>query len=402
MKKISIQKLLIATLTAFLTHTAATAEEKGATPETPSRQSTMIILDGSNSMWGQLQGINKIVTARESLKTLLENAHGSIDFGLLTYGDKSKRGCTDFTLVSKPEDYNQQEMLNNINRMNPRGRSPIADALKKAAENLPTENAHILLVSDGEESCGGDPCAVAGDLRRTNPNLQIDVIGFRDEKEAQLECIAENGNGAFVVADNTERLKTLLAGVQAKARSVMKTAGTGTTGTATNAQANDPDLPGSVEMAINSDLTDNQAPPRANFSIYTPDGSNVASFTSRTQVKEYLKPGTYRVTAQWQGKSYTDNVTIQSGKTSQLKFNTGASGILKLSALDADNQPVRVNYSIYRTNGDFISRHVYQNSVEVRIPSTEYRIKADFDGKIQEKTLLIESGADNSYVFHFK
>nr|CAA6828854.1 MAG: Unknown protein [uncultured Thiotrichaceae bacterium] len=393
MKKILIQQLLITTTMLGLSNNIL-AEDKKSTPDNSPRQSTMIILDGSNSMWGQLQGINKIVTARESLKTLLENAHGSIDFGLLTYGNRKKQGCTDFTLVSKPENYNQKKMLRDINKMNPRGRSPIAAALKKAAKNLPAENAHILLVSDGEESCDGDPCAVARELRESNPNLQIDVIGFRDEKEAQLECIAENGNGAFVVADNNERLKTLLAGVQAKARSVINSTINNSTNTGDGS-------PGSVEASIKSNHIGG-TPSRADFSIYNLNGSNIANFTSRIQIKEYLDPGKYRVKAQWKGQSYTNTVTVQSGKTSTLQFDASQSGMLKLTALDADKQAVRVNYSIYLKNGDFISRHVHQENIDVRIPVSEYRVKADFDGIMMEKNISIEPDKDNNHVFQFE
>ncbi len=394
MKKIRIKRLFQPLLMATLLFQPAMAMAAKTTRpiETPPRQSTLIILDGSNSMWGQLQGINKIVTAkivtaRKSLTTLLKNAHDSIDFGLLTYGDRHKRDCSDFTLVSKPEDYDQKTLLRNIGRVKPYGRSPIAEALKKAAASLPEQHAHILLVSDGQESCGGDPCAVAAELHRANPNLQIDVIGFRNEKGAQLECIAENSHGAFVVADNTERLKTLLAGVRAKAQTVL-----------TN-QSEATGLPGSVEISIKG--VPGSEPVRANFSIYTPDGNNVAAFTSRIQVKEYLKPGNYRVKAQWQGKNYTDQVSIRSGQTSNLQFDARQVGVLKLSAVDKNNQPVKVNYSLYLPNGDFISRHVYQNTVEVRIPSTEYRIKADWEGKILETRLMIESGKENAYIFRF-
>lgn len=389
MKKILIQQLFITTLMLFALNSVS-AEDKEETPASTPLQSTMIILDGSNSMWGQLQGVNKIVTARKSLKTLLENAHGSINFGLMTYGSRRKSDCKDFTMVSKPGDYNQKKMLRNINRMNPRGRSPIAEALKKAAQNLPADNAHILLVSDGEESCGGDPCAVASELRHANPNLQIDVIGFRDEKESQLECIAENGNGAFVFANNTERLKILLAGVQAKARNIMNSSPDAEGG-----------LPGSVEISIKPNHTGSD-PTRANFSIYMPDGNNVASFTSRTQVKEYLEPGQYRVKAQWKGQSYTDSITIQSGKNSTLQFDASQSGILKLSALNSDQQAVRVNYSVYLTNGDFISRHVYQRDTDIRVPVDEYRIKADFDGQIQEKNISIKPNTGNTLIFKFE
>ncbi|MGB0847654.1 MAG: vWA domain-containing protein [Thiolinea sp.] len=396
MKKIMIQRLLTASVLSVLLNTTTLAEtttqsdnQQAATPQ----QSTMIVLDGSNSMWGQLQGINKIVTARESLKTLLENAHGSINFGLLTYGNKRKKSCNDFTLVSKPDDYDMVSLLKNIYRMNPKGRSPIADALKKAASILPAENAHILLVSDGEESCDGDPCAVAKELREANPSLQIDVIGFRAEKEAQLECIAENGNGAFVVADNTERLKTLLAGVQAKAQ-MIQNADSGSD------ETDDNSLPGSVEISIKPNGT--QLPPRANYSIYTLDGNNVASFTSRTQVKEYLKPGQYRVKALWKGRSETNTVRIKSGQTSRLEFDAGIPAVLRISAIDADKLPVAVNYSVYMQNGDFISQHVLRSSVEAKIPAGAYRVKADYNGKVIEKNLRVVAGQNNDYTFEFE
>ena len=398
MNNMNIKRLLTTSvLTALLSAPvmAATTDNQSATKDNAPKQSTMIVLDGSNSMWGQLQGINKIVTARESLETLLESANDNINFGLLTYGNKRKSGCNDFTLVSKPEDYNKVSLLKDIYRMNPRGRSPIADALKKAASILPPENAHILLVSDGEESCKGDPCAVAKELREANPSLQIDVIGFRAEKEAQLECIAENGNGAFVVADNTERLKTLLAGVQAKAISIKHTDN--------NVQSSDIDkdgLPGSVEISIkaNSD----QPTPRANYSIYTLDGNNVAGFSSRTQVKEYLKPGTYRVKASWKGYSDTKTATISSGKNSQLQFDAAASGTLRIAAIDTTKQPVAVNYSIYMKNGDFISRHVLRTGLITRIPAGAYRVKADFNGKIIEKTFDVMANKINNYTFEFE
>jgi len=76
-------------------NTASTAAVSAESPAP--RQTTMLILDGSNSMWGQLNNVNKIVTARESIRTLLENAEGHIQFGLLTYGSEGENaGCKDF------------------------------------------------------------------------------------------------------------------------------------------------------------------------------------------------------------------------------------------------------------------------------------------------------------------
>lgn len=403
MKKMNVSQLLRSVLLgAALSTTTAIANDAQPTrtDNAVAQQSTMIVLDSSQSMWGQLNTSTddrKYATARESLKTLLENAHGSIDFGLLTYGSKVRikgnnksKGCNDFNLAVKPADYDIVSLLKEVYRIEPRGRSPVAKALRKAAAMLPPENAHILLVSDGKDSCGSDPCAVARELRADNPSLQIDVIGFREDKnkEEQLECIAENGNGAFVVANDTDRLKTLLAGVQAKAQIIK------------NATVNDANLPGSVELSIKANGT--QPTQRANYSIYTLSGSNVASFTSRLQVKEYLKPGSYRVKAAWQGRSETGTITISPGQTSRLQFDAGAYGLLRLSAVDEKKQPVAVNYSVYLQNGDFISKHVLRYDVDKRVPTGAYRIKADFNGKVLEKQLNVTQDQNKQHVFEFE
>lgn len=357
-------------------------------------QTSMLILDGSNSMWGQLNGVNKIVTARESIRTLLESAEGNIQFGLLTYGSARKKDrCADFDLVVKPEHYDLVNVLKEVYKLKPKGRSPIAASLKEAAKQLPTENAHILLVSDGIESCEGDPCATAKQLVEDNPSLQIDVVGFRAEKDAQLECIAENGRGAFVVATDTERLKTLLAGVQAKAVNISETA------KPTRTLIDKKSQPGSVELNILAE--GNTEPLRANYSIYHPDGTNAVNFTARTRVTEYLPPGDYRIKAIWQSVEKSENVTIHSGKATPLTFNIGPTGEVAVNALNKVRQPVAVNFALYTAKGEFISRHVLQESIKTRLAVGEYRIKASLDKKSLETTLKVTQDTIADYSFNF-
>lgn len=358
------------------------------------RQTTLLILDGSNSMWGQLNGVNKIVTARESIRTLLESAEGNIQFGLLTYGSEGKQaGCADFNLAVKPEDYDLVKVLKGVYKLKPKGRSPIAAALKEAAKHLPAENAHILLVSDGIESCTGDPCATAKELVAANPSLQIDVVGFRAEKEAQLECIAENGRGAFVVATDTERLKTLLAGVQAKAVTITQIA------KPTRTAIDKKSRPGSVELNILAE--GNPEPLRANYSIYHPDGTSVVNFSARTQVTEYLPPGDYRIKAIWQNIEKSENVSIHSGKATPLTFNIGPTGEIGVNALNKAQQAVAANYALYTVKGEFISRHVLQESIKMRLAVGEYRIKAILDKKSLETTLKVTQDTLTHYSFSF-
>ncbi|MEJ5349040.1 MAG: hypothetical protein WHS46_10185 [Desulfosoma sp.] len=61
-----------------------------------------------------------------------------------------------------------------------KGKTPIVDALTQAGELLAkNENdTTVVLVSDGLETCGGDPCQVAADLRARGLRLVIHVVGF--------------------------------------------------------------------------------------------------------------------------------------------------------------------------------------------------------------------------------
>ena len=67
-------------------------------------------------------------------------------------------------------------------------------------------------MSDGEESCGGDPCAVAAELDSRNIELRIHTIGFAADAgtRAQLQCIAEVTGGNYYEARDTEGLRQAL------------------------------------------------------------------------------------------------------------------------------------------------------------------------------------------------
>ncbi|MGI9503299.1 MAG: hypothetical protein ACR2RE_09620, partial [Geminicoccaceae bacterium] len=97
-------------------------------------------------------------------------------------------------------------------------------ALRQAAESLDYERypAKILLVSDGIENCGQDPCHAAAELAANAKDLSIDVIGFdmKNHQMGQLECIATNGNGHIIrsaVEDFSETMdQTMTAAIEGK------------------------------------------------------------------------------------------------------------------------------------------------------------------------------------------
>lgn len=169
----------------------------------------LFILDSSNSMWGQIDGEAKIETAKVALGKLISDLPAATNIGLMAYGHRSKSDCGDIELVS-PIGTPAADVEARLRGLQPTGKTPMAGSLQASAaafeELADGGNNSVVLISDGIESCGGDPCAAAGKLVSAGLGVKVHVVGFdipeRDRK--QLECIAEKGGGEYFTADSTE------------------------------------------------------------------------------------------------------------------------------------------------------------------------------------------------------
>ncbi len=174
-----------------------------------------VILDVSNSMWGQVDGRAKIELAREALGGALADFPADLPVGLRAYGHRVSfedqvEGCVDTERLLAPVAGNAPEVVRQANLLTPRGQTPIARSLEDAGADLRAEGgaAVILLVSDGVESCGGDPEAVAAQLRASGLQLVLHTVGLGvtpDEAEV-LTALAEAGGGTYFDAPNAADL----------------------------------------------------------------------------------------------------------------------------------------------------------------------------------------------------
>ena len=69
---------------------------------------------------------------------------------------------------------------------------------------------NVVLVSDGFDSCGGDPCAAAADVERQRPDIDINVVAVSRAIEG-LNCISRNTGGKFFQPRDTSQVAQLLA-----------------------------------------------------------------------------------------------------------------------------------------------------------------------------------------------
>ena len=157
-------------------------------------EKAILVLDGSGSMWGQISGKHKIEIARDVIGQVLSDIPATRELGLVAYGHNRKGDCTDIEELVPVGDQRDQ-IRNAVNSLNPRGKTPLSDAVVFAAEKLKyqEEVATVILVSDGIETCEADPCAVGRALEEAGVNFTAHVVGFdvsEPEAIAQLQCLA--------------------------------------------------------------------------------------------------------------------------------------------------------------------------------------------------------------------
>lgn len=177
--------------------------------------STLIILDGSGSMWGQIDGQPKLSIARDTLREVVALVPPTNRLGLMAYGHRRKGDCSDIELLVPPAAGTGAQIVSNADSMLFLGKTPLSDAVSLAAKemNHTEDKATIVLVTDGLETCGGDPCALAEALEQSGVDFTIHVVGFglgKDE-EAQVSCLAMKTGGTFLSASNATELTTALA-----------------------------------------------------------------------------------------------------------------------------------------------------------------------------------------------
>lgn len=179
---------------------------------------TILVLDGSGSMWGQIDGTAKIGIAQDVVGGLLKEFPADQGLGLTVYGHRERGNCTDIETVVAPAPGTAEAISTAVNGIKPLGKTPMTDAVIAAAEALRyTEDAAtVILVSDGVETCNPDPCAAARLLEEAGIDFTAHVIGFDvsdPQALAQMQCIADETGGQFLTAANADELNLAMTAV---------------------------------------------------------------------------------------------------------------------------------------------------------------------------------------------
>ena len=226
--------LMAGSLTLALLTPPAMAQETTAEPAAPGAVNIELILDVSGSMAETVEGSesqSRMAAAQDALRDVIASMPEGeqINVGLRVYGQDGSNAeadrslsCRSTELLVPMNGLDQQALLSEIDAAEPTGWTPLARALQAAASDFSRGegvNNAIIMVTDGEDTCGGDPCQAAAALHAADIRVTTHVVGLAltTEQQNAVRCIAEQGGGQLLAATDAASLRTALDTAYAEA-----------------------------------------------------------------------------------------------------------------------------------------------------------------------------------------
>ena len=187
----------------------------------------MLVFDGSGSMieFGfDYRQITRIAEARIAVARAMPQIAPHRRVGLLIYGPNTGDSCSGIDVRFGPRANAAQPIIDDVQALSPGGLTPLANSVRAAADVLDYRERPgvIVVVTDGNETCGGRPCATGAGLLEDAQDLTIHVIGFRavvdywtwdnPEQESHIRddtvarCLADMSGGTYAKADTVDEL----------------------------------------------------------------------------------------------------------------------------------------------------------------------------------------------------
>ncbi|ESX09556.1 VWA domain-containing protein [Mesorhizobium sp. M0761] len=291
----------------------------------------IIILDASGSMWAQIDGKPKLEIARESLRTVLQSVPGDDEIGFMAYGHREKGSCDDIELIVPPQAGSASAISAAADSLKFLGKTPLTAAVKQAAEALKytEDKATVVLITDGLETCEGDPCALGKELEASGVDFTVDVVGFglTADEGKQIACLADNTGGKYIQASDEKALQEALVETVAAPAPAPEPAPAPAPAPAPEPAKPEFNFIPSVVMAEGGDpITDGNA-----WEVYKAKADGTHGEAVTTQYNNYeanLEPGDYVVVARADEARAEQKVKIEAGQVYKPLFTLNAGTML--------------------------------------------------------------------------
>jgi hypothetical protein len=193
----------------FVEVTAASALPAGSGVE--------IILDASGSMLQRIGKDRRIDIARATLTKLVTSTiPAGTPFAFRVFGRMEDSCQSDLDVPLGP--LNVQAVSSKIAAIEPKNgaKTAIGASLELVASDLRSVQGErlVILLTDGEETCGGDPAAAIEKLKKAGTTVRVNIVGFAID-DAKLAATfrhwADAGNGTYFDTQGAAALNEAMA-----------------------------------------------------------------------------------------------------------------------------------------------------------------------------------------------
>lgn len=165
---------------------------------------------GDRAALGQLKaleggGHDRLSTAKKAVASMVSTLPGDMDVGLVVFGHC--QGAENHKFFSPAE---RPRLLSLLDGIRPMEGTPLARGIERAGSIVDGRSvpATLVVVTDGEDSCGRDPCAAARELKAAKPLITINVVDVNGLGEGR--CIAEATGGRVLPMTSPAELPELV------------------------------------------------------------------------------------------------------------------------------------------------------------------------------------------------
>jgi Ca-activated chloride channel family protein len=198
----------------------------GAQEKSSCSEDAMLVFDASQSMAAadaSNAGLRRIDSVRAALGRFLPRVAPKRRIGLVTYGPGGAATCANVAVELLPAANAARQILDAVAALKPAGRTPLTRAVAMAADALGYRErpATIVLLTDGEETCGGEPCALARTLKANGAGITVHVVSYRIKSSLGSSgvfgamCLAEETGGQYYSTETADELAAALEKVLA-------------------------------------------------------------------------------------------------------------------------------------------------------------------------------------------
>lgn len=150
------------------------------------RTRILFLVDGSLSMRNEWKGGAKWNVATQVIHDLADSIQKipNTEMGMRVFGHLSsepEKNCKDSRLEVRIDSNNAKLIQKKLLEIRPKGITPLVYSIERSATDFGNAAAKniIIIITDGEDACEGDPCSVSLTLHQNNIVLRPFIIGMQ-------------------------------------------------------------------------------------------------------------------------------------------------------------------------------------------------------------------------------